>query len=104
MPVTAKLSRAFYDRFGDELTNELVEWLNQVDTALSPRVPRPLGDQLRTIRREAGTADRGAQRRAAGGDGRAAERTPERASERLGGRRGPAAGPHRRGPRPGRAP
>ena len=31
MPVTAKLSRAFYDRFGDELTNELVEWFNQVD-------------------------------------------------------------------------
>src|SRR6266545_4839871 len=32
MPVTAKLSRAFYERFGDELTNELVEWFNQVDT------------------------------------------------------------------------
>ena len=32
MPVTAKLSRKFYDRFGDELANELVEWFNQVDT------------------------------------------------------------------------
>jgi hypothetical protein len=31
MPVTAKLSRKFYERFGDELTSELVEWLNQVD-------------------------------------------------------------------------
>jgi len=31
MPVTAKLSRKFYEKFGDELTNELVEWLNQVD-------------------------------------------------------------------------
>ena len=31
MPVTAKLSRKFYDKFGDELTNELVEWFNQVD-------------------------------------------------------------------------
>lgn len=31
MPVTAKLSRKFYETFGDELTNELVEWLNQVD-------------------------------------------------------------------------
>ena len=31
MPVTAKLSRKFYDRFGDELTNELVEWFNLVD-------------------------------------------------------------------------
>jgi hypothetical protein len=33
MPVTAKLSRKFYETFGDELTNELVEWLNQVDTS-----------------------------------------------------------------------
>lgn len=31
MPVTAKLSRKFYERFGDELTNELVEWFNLVD-------------------------------------------------------------------------
>lgn len=32
MPVTATLSRKFYDRFGDDLTNELVNWLNEVDT------------------------------------------------------------------------
>jgi len=31
MPVTAKLSRRFYEKLGDELTNELVEWFNQVD-------------------------------------------------------------------------
>ena len=31
MPVTATLSRKFYEKFGDELTNELVNWLNQVD-------------------------------------------------------------------------
>jgi len=31
VPVTAKLSRKFYERFGDDLTNELVEWFNQVD-------------------------------------------------------------------------
>ena len=31
MPVTAKLSRMFYERFGNELTNELVDWFNQVD-------------------------------------------------------------------------
>ena len=31
MPVTAKLSRRFYEKFGDEIVNELVEWLNQVD-------------------------------------------------------------------------
>lgn len=32
MPVTAKLSRKFYEQFGDDLTNELVNWMNQVDT------------------------------------------------------------------------
>jgi len=31
MPITAKLSRQFYERFGDEVVNELVEWLNTVD-------------------------------------------------------------------------
>jgi hypothetical protein len=31
MPVTAKLSRQFYEKFGDEITNELVTWFNQVD-------------------------------------------------------------------------
>ena len=31
MPVTAKLSRKFYETFGDDLTNELVDLLNQVD-------------------------------------------------------------------------
>jgi hypothetical protein len=33
MPVTAKLSRRFYDRFGDEIANELVDWMNAVDAA-----------------------------------------------------------------------
>ncbi|MBA3657361.1 MAG: hypothetical protein H0W69_08425 [Gemmatimonadaceae bacterium] len=32
MPVTAKLSRKFYERFGDEITGELVDWFNAVDT------------------------------------------------------------------------
>jgi hypothetical protein len=31
MPVTASLSRRFYERFGDDITNELVDWLNSVD-------------------------------------------------------------------------
>jgi hypothetical protein len=31
MPVTAKLSRRFYERLGDEIANELVEWFNAVD-------------------------------------------------------------------------
>ena len=33
MPVTARLSRKFYDTFGDEIANELVDWLNKVDAA-----------------------------------------------------------------------
>ena len=32
MPVTAKLSKAFYERLGEQVTNELVEWFNAVDT------------------------------------------------------------------------
>jgi hypothetical protein len=31
MPVTAKLSRKFYEVFGDEIANELVTWFNDVD-------------------------------------------------------------------------
>jgi len=33
MPVTARLSRKFYDTFGDEIANELVDWFNKVDAA-----------------------------------------------------------------------
>jgi hypothetical protein len=33
MPVTAKLSRKFYETFGDEIANELVEWFNTVDAS-----------------------------------------------------------------------
>ena len=31
MPVTARLSRRFYEQFGDELATELVDWMNAVD-------------------------------------------------------------------------
>ncbi len=31
MPVTARLSKLFYDRFGEEIVLELVDWFNQVD-------------------------------------------------------------------------
>lgn len=33
MPVTARLSKLFYDRLGEAVTNELVDWFNQVDSA-----------------------------------------------------------------------
>ncbi len=31
MPVTAVLSKKFYEKFGEEVTNELVNWFNAVD-------------------------------------------------------------------------
>lgn len=31
MPVTARLSKLFYDRLGEEVANELVDWFNTVD-------------------------------------------------------------------------
>src|SRR5262245_40296718 len=31
MPVTARLSKLFYDRLGEEVANELVDWFNAVD-------------------------------------------------------------------------
>jgi len=31
VPVTAKLSKRFYDVLGEDVANELVEWFNQVD-------------------------------------------------------------------------
>jgi hypothetical protein len=31
MTVTARLSRKFYETFGDEIANEFVDWFNQVD-------------------------------------------------------------------------
>lgn len=31
MPVTARLSKLFYDRIGEQVANELVDWFNQVD-------------------------------------------------------------------------
>ena len=32
VPVTAKLSRRFYEVFGEEIANELVDWFNAVDS------------------------------------------------------------------------
>ena len=31
MPVTAKLSKRFYDALGEQVANELVDWFNSVD-------------------------------------------------------------------------
>jgi hypothetical protein len=32
LPVTARLSRRFYERFGDEIATEFVDWFNAVDS------------------------------------------------------------------------
>jgi len=31
VPVTARLSKKFYETFGEDVTNELVNWFNDVD-------------------------------------------------------------------------
>ncbi len=33
MPVTAKLSRKFYEQLGDDIAGELVDWFNAVDAS-----------------------------------------------------------------------
>ena len=33
MPITAKLSREFYERFGDKVVNEMVDLFNRIDDA-----------------------------------------------------------------------
>ena len=43
MPVTARLSKKFYDRFGDEITGEFVDWFNAVDTTYQQQL-RDLND------------------------------------------------------------
>jgi hypothetical protein len=32
MPVTARLSKRFYEALGEDVTNEMVDWFNSVDT------------------------------------------------------------------------
>lgn len=46
MPVTARLSQKFYERFGDEITGEFVDWFNSVDSTYSQQV-RELNDANR---------------------------------------------------------
>ena len=44
MPLTAKLSREFYDRFGDKVVNELVGLLNSMDSTFRQEL-RDLNEQ-----------------------------------------------------------
>ncbi len=38
MPVTARLSKRFYEQFGDASANELVDWFNSVDATYQAQV------------------------------------------------------------------
>lgn len=38
MPVTARLSRKFYERFGDEIAGEFVDWFNAVDSTYQQQI------------------------------------------------------------------
>src|ERR1043166_2145835 len=62
MPVTAKLSRAFYERLGDEVANELVNWFNAVDLTYRTEL-RELND-LNFARFDAKVGERLAELRA----------------------------------------
>jgi len=40
MPVTAVLSKKFYETFGEDMTNELVTWFNTVDATYRADINR----------------------------------------------------------------
>ncbi len=46
MPVTAKLSRKFYDKLGDEVANELVDWFNTVDLSYRSEIREQFESQF----------------------------------------------------------
>jgi pantothenate kinase len=62
MPVTARLSRKFYETFGDEIANELVDWFNQVD--LTYRTDLERVNELNYARFDARVEQRFAEMRA----------------------------------------
>jgi hypothetical protein len=43
LPVTARLSQRFYERFGDEIASEFVDWFNAVDATYQQQL-RELND------------------------------------------------------------
>ena len=46
-PVTAKLSRKFYDAMGDDVANELVDWFNAVDLTYHEPITQGAHSHLR---------------------------------------------------------
>jgi hypothetical protein len=70
MPVTAKLSKLFYERLGEQIANELVDWFNSVDATYRADL-RDL-NELNFARFDARL-----EQRAAGLEGRIDRRTAE---------------------------
>jgi hypothetical protein len=52
VPVTAKLSKEFYEKFGDSVANQLVEWFNLVDAQSRTDLRELLDSRLREVRTE----------------------------------------------------
>lgn len=46
MPVTARLSKKFYDHFGDEIAGEFVDWFNSVNSSNKSKL-REMNEQDR---------------------------------------------------------
>lgn len=55
MPVTARLSQRFYERFGDDVANELVDWMNAVDTSYRAEFRELFEAHFGQVRAEMGT-------------------------------------------------
>lgn len=62
MPITAKLSREFYERFGDKVVNEMVDLFNRIDDAA--RSDLRLFNEQNALRFEAKLDQRTAELRA----------------------------------------
>jgi hypothetical protein len=52
VPVTAKLSRKFYETFGDDVATEFVDWFNTVDAQYRTEMRQMLDAQFRLMRSE----------------------------------------------------
>ena len=48
MPVTAVLSKKFYGKFGEDVTNELVNWFNDRRESFRAQWTRPIGASFET--------------------------------------------------------
>jgi hypothetical protein len=50
MPVFARLSRRFYEVVGEDVTQQMVDWLNQVEEELTSRARLRMQHELNLLR------------------------------------------------------